>query len=136
MTGRLTDSERVAAGLAAAPLRPIPAPGLVVTVWGGDGIARALDGALDTLRAIDPGVVQLHTQPDATDAAVIASISTPVRARTRAEATTVTTPASPSTASSTSTWSRPSGWQRGISSPVRLAAWMPASRAVARTSPL
>lgn len=74
MTGRLTDSERVAAGLAAAPLRPIPAPGLVVTVWGGDGIARALDGALGALRAIGADVVQLHTQPDATDAAVIATL--------------------------------------------------------------
>lgn len=74
MTGRLTDSERVAAGLAAAPLRPIPAPGLIVTVWGGDGIGRALDGALSALRAIDPGVVQLHTQPTPDDAAVIARL--------------------------------------------------------------
>ena len=31
--------------------------------------------------------------------------------------------------------SRPIGWQSGISSPVRLAAWMPAIRAVPRTSP-
>lgn len=74
MTGRLSDAERVAEGLAAAPLRAIPAPGLVVTVWGGDGITRALDGALDTLRAIRPDVVQLHTQPDPTDAAVIARV--------------------------------------------------------------
>lgn len=74
MTGRLTDAERVAAGLAGAPLRPIPAPGLVVTVWGGDGIARALDGALSALHAIGPDVVQLHTRPDATDAAVIARV--------------------------------------------------------------
>jgi len=74
VTGRLTDAERVAAGLAAAPLRPIPAPGLVVTVWGADGITRALDGAMEALRAIGPDVVQLHTQPDATDAAVIARV--------------------------------------------------------------
>jgi len=74
VTGRLTDSERVAAGLATAPLRPIPAPGLVVTAWGGDGIARALDGALSALHAIGPDVVQLHTRPDATDAAVIARV--------------------------------------------------------------
>ena len=51
MTGRLTCSERVAAGLAAAPLRPIPAPGPVVTVWGAAGLKRALDGALTALRA-------------------------------------------------------------------------------------
>src|SRR5262245_1268640 len=33
-------------------------------------------------------------------------------------------------------WSRPSGWQSGISVPVCLAAWMPATRATPRTSPL
>src|SRR5262245_63825565 len=33
-------------------------------------------------------------------------------------------------------WSRPSGWQSGISAPVCLAAWMPAMRATPNTSPL
>src|SRR5205823_3772483 len=41
-----------------------------------------------------------------------------------------------STASETSTCESGSGWQRGISSAVRLAAIMPASRATASTSPL
>lgn len=75
MTGRLTDSERVAAGLATAPLRPIPAPGLVVTAWGSGGIGRALDEALPVLVAIRPDVVQIHTQPDASDAAAVSRIA-------------------------------------------------------------
>ena len=75
MTGRLTDAERVAAGLAGASLRPIPAPGLVVTAWGSGGIGRALDEALPALVSIRPDVVQIHTQPDASDAAAVARIA-------------------------------------------------------------
>lgn len=75
MTGRLTDAERVAAGLAGASLRPIPAPGLVVTAWGSGGIGRALDEALPALVSIRPDAVQIHTQPDASDAAAVARIA-------------------------------------------------------------
>ena len=70
----------------------------------------------------------------ATAQAVSASISTPVRS-------TVSTWASTSTKSSPMvklTWTAPtsSGWHIGISSGVRLAAWIPAIRAVPSTSPL
>ena len=68
-------------------------------------------------------------------AAVRASISTPVRAVARASAVSVTTPPAGSTSASTPTKVSGSGWQSGISSLVRLAAWIPASRAVPRTSP-
>ena len=74
MSGRLTTDERVAAGLATAPLRPIPAPGLAVTVWGADGIHGALDGAAEALSAIRPDVVQLHTQPTPDDARAVARV--------------------------------------------------------------
>src|SRR3954447_5063367 len=70
----------------------------------------------------------------ATEAAVMASISTPVRPSTDASASTSTPPST--TSARTSTWSSPSGWQSGISVPVCLAAWMPAIRATPRTSPL
>src|SRR4051795_1903646 len=70
----------------------------------------------------------------ATEAAVMASISTPVRPSTDASASTCTPPST--TSARTSTWSSPSGWQSGISVPVCLAAWMPAIRATPRTSPL
>src|SRR5215208_2948458 len=66
-------------------------------------------------------------------AAVIASISTPVWPVVRASATR-TTSVSPSDAS-TSTNESGSGWQSGISSAVRFAAWIPAIRAVPTTSP-
>src|SRR3954447_18508256 len=66
----------------------------------------------------------------------MASISTPVRAVTPAVAVSVTVPAAASMLASTSTWSRPIGWQSGISSPVFLAARTPAMRAVPSTSPL
>src|SRR4051812_49585188 len=66
----------------------------------------------------------------------MASISTPVRAVSEASAVRVTVPAAGSSSAATSTWSRPGGWQSGMSSAVRLAAWMPARRAVPRTSPL
>ena len=66
----------------------------------------------------------------------MASISTPVRAVTAAVAVSVTVPSAASSSASTSTWSRPIGWHSGISSPVRLAAWMPAIRATPSTSPL
>src|SRR3954468_22592578 len=65
----------------------------------------------------------------------MASISTPVWALVRASPRIETAPASGSTSSSTSTNDNGSGWQSGISSAVRLAAWMPAMRAVPTTSP-
>ncbi len=69
----------------------------------------------------------------ATDAAVSASISTPVVCTASARATT----AAPALVerTSTATCDRGMGWQSGMSSQVRLAAWMPARRAAARTSP-
>src|SRR3954454_5012074 len=70
----------------------------------------------------------------ATEAAVMASISTPVRPSTDASASTCTPPLT--TSARTSTWSSRSGWHSGISVPVCLAAWMPAIRATPRTSPL
>src|SRR5436190_1942044 len=69
----------------------------------------------------------------ATEAATIASISTPVRPSTDASASICTPPST--TSARTSTWSRPSGWQSGIKAPVCLAAWMPATRATPSTSP-
>src|SRR3954453_7046004 len=64
----------------------------------------------------------------------MASISTPVWALVRASAVS-TTSVSP-TSASTSTNESGSGWKGGISSGGRLAAWMPAMRAVPITSPL
>src|SRR6185503_77641 len=61
------------------------------------------------------------------------SISTPVCAVVSAAAS-IATP-SPSTVRSTSTTVSGSGWQSGISSPVRFAAWIPAMRATVRASP-
>src|SRR5215207_9961165 len=69
----------------------------------------------------------------ATEAAVIASISTPVGPVVRASAAMSTRP-SP-TSIRTSTKLSASGWHSGISSAVRLAAWIPAIRAVPTTSP-
>ena len=66
----------------------------------------------------------------------MASISTPVRALVRASAVRVTTPPVASTSAPTSTNVSGSGWQSGISSAVRLAACIPAMRAVPSTSPL
>ena len=71
----------------------------------------------------------------ATLAAVSASISTPVRAVARASARMVTVPAARSGVSSTSTRSSGSGWQSGMSSEVRFAPPIPASRAVTSASP-
>ena len=71
----------------------------------------------------------------ATEQATSASISTPVLAVVRASATTVTVPASASTSISAPTFDSGSWWASGISSSVRLAAWMPAIRATAATSP-
>src|SRR3954452_16278163 len=67
--------------------------------------------------------------------ATMASISTPVRAATRASQTSVTVPASASTVTDGSTWVSGSEWASGISSSVRLAAWIAASRATVATSP-
>src|SRR3954466_9712087 len=69
----------------------------------------------------------------ATEAATSASISTPVCAVVSADAT-ISTSASPSPIS-TPTCVSGSGWQSGISSLVRFAAWMPASLAVTSASP-
>src|SRR5438105_1265282 len=74
--------------------------------------------------------------------AVSASISTPVFALTRATAWTrrrtlcVSVAVTAGSSKSTSTLSIGSGWHIGINSPQRLAARMPAIRAVLRTSPL
>src|ERR1700756_5058441 len=70
----------------------------------------------------------------ATDAAVRASISTPVLAVVAAEAV-MTTPLSV-TVVITSMNVSGSGWHIGISSDVFLAAWMPATRATSRGFPL
>src|ERR1700733_7691007 len=68
-------------------------------------------------------------------AAVIASISTPVGPVVRASAVNVIWPVSASICASTPTKVRGKEWHRGISSAVRLAAWMPAIRATPITSP-
>ena len=65
----------------------------------------------------------------------MASISTPVRAATRASQISVTVPASTSTVMSVSTPLSGSECASGISSSVRLAAWIAASRATVSTSP-
>jgi len=70
----------------------------------------------------------------ATETAVNASISTPVRSAVRAVAVT-TTPAS-STTRSTVTPDSPIGWHSGTRSGVRLAPMIPATRATASASPL
>ncbi len=77
-----------------------------------------------------------YTVSAATEAAVSASISTPVGPVVRASAMSVIVPAAASTSPSTPTKDSASGWHRGISSEVRLAAWMPAIRATPITSPL
>src|SRR4051794_26018433 len=66
----------------------------------------------------------------------MASISTPVRAATRASQTSVTVPSDGSTVTVGSTWVSGSECASGISSSVRLAAWMAARRATVATSPL
>src|SRR5215218_190432 len=63
----------------------------------------------------------------------MASISTPVWALVRASAVSVTL--SSPTSAVRSTNESGSGWQSGTRSAVRLAAWMPAMRAVPSTSP-
>src|SRR3954447_26725435 len=68
--------------------------------------------------------------------ATMASISTPVRAATRASQTSVTVPASGSTVIVGSTWLSGSECASGISSSVRLAAWIAATRATVTTAPL
>ncbi len=71
----------------------------------------------------------------ATLAAVSASISTPVCPASRQRAR-MRTASGASACSSSLTLVSSSGWHSGISSWVRLAAWMPAIRATAKTSPL
>src|ERR1039457_4239367 len=68
--------------------------------------------------------------------AVRASISTPVCAAIFAEAVMTMRSRVLGMAKSTSQCVRGRGWHRGMSSPVFLAARMPANRAVARTLPL
>jgi hypothetical protein len=70
----------------------------------------------------------------ATETAVSASISTPVRSAVRAVAA-ISTPLS-TTVRSTVTPCNPIGWHSGIRSGVRLAPAMPAMRATASASPL
>src|SRR3954471_1717883 len=71
----------------------------------------------------------------ATETAVSASISTPVGPETFTSAVTRTPGSASSIMQSTATFDRRRGWQSGISSCVRFAAMMPASRAVPSTSP-
>src|SRR5580704_10056442 len=71
----------------------------------------------------------------ATDTAVSASISTPVWPDTFTRAVTRMPGSLASGVTSTSTCDNRSGWHSGISSWVRLAAMMPAMRAVPSTSP-
>src|SRR5580698_1577819 len=71
----------------------------------------------------------------ATATAVSASISTPVWPATLTRAVTWTPGSLASGRTSTSTCDRSKGWHSGISSWVRLAAMMPAMRAVPSTSP-
>src|SRR5829696_3517295 len=71
----------------------------------------------------------------ATETAVSASISTPVCPATFTSAVTLTPGSASSMAQSTITLDSSSGWQSGMSSWVRFAAKMPASRAVPSTSP-
>ena len=70
-----------------------------------------------------------YTVSAATDAAVSASISTPVGPVVRASAISAISPASTSTVASTPRNESASGWHSGISSEVRLPPWMPAIRA-------
>ena len=70
----------------------------------------------------------------ATDAAVSASISTPVCAVVSADAT-ISTPSSRTCERRPPTCESGSGWQSGISSAVRFAAMIPASCAVVSASP-
>src|SRR5580704_11416295 len=71
----------------------------------------------------------------ATDTAVSASISTPVWPETFTRAVTRTPGSLASGVTSTSICDNSRGWHSGISSWVRLAAMMPAMRAVPSTSP-
>src|SRR5437879_8301706 len=71
----------------------------------------------------------------ATDTAVSASISTPVGPVTLTVARTMQPGSFLSGVMSRVTFDSASGWQSGISSEVRLAAMMPAMRAVPSTSP-
>ncbi len=71
-----------------------------------------------------------------TATAVKASISAPVLAVQRTRLSIRMPGRAASGVQSTSTSDSGSGWHSGISSLVRLAAWMPAMRATIRTSPL
>ena len=76
-----------------------------------------------------------YTVSAATVTAVSASISTPVLSTVRTRASTPRVPLPRRASNVTSTFVRRSGWQSGISSEVRLAARIPAVRAVPSTSP-
>src|SRR2546429_1321003 len=81
-------------------------------------------------------LIMSYTVSAATLTAVSASISTPVLSTVLTRASTASSPRRRSSANVTSTPVRRSGWQRGMSWGVRLAARMPAVRATPRTSPL
>ncbi len=51
-----------------------PASGLFVTVWDGRSPVSAFEGARELLVSVRPDIVQLHTQPDPTDAPVLQAI--------------------------------------------------------------
>mmetsp|Transcript_27282 Transcript_27282/g.54567 ORF Transcript_27282/g.54567 Transcript_27282/m.54567 type:complete len:212 (-) Transcript_27282:363-998(-) len=77
-----------------------------------------------------------YTVNAATLAPVSASISTPVRPPASVAVHSITADELPSIRTSTSTHDSDRGWHSGISSDVRLAAMMPARRAVAKIGPL
>ena len=71
----------------------------------------------------------------ATETAVSASISTPVRPVVRTSAVTARPGSDSSGSTLTATAVSGSGWQSGMRSPVRFAAIVPASSAIRATSP-
>ena len=98
-----------------------------------EGIVKVLDFGLAKALAGETSDVNLTNSPTLTVAATSASISTPVWATVSTEASIST--ASTATATRTSTSVNGSGWQRGMSSDVRLAAMTPATCAVTSASP-
>eukprot|EP00315_Gephyrocapsa_oceanica_P033162 CAMPEP_0185424752 /NCGR_PEP_ID=MMETSP1365-20130426/13453_1 /TAXON_ID=38817 /ORGANISM="Gephyrocapsa oceanica, Strain RCC1303" /LENGTH=250 /DNA_ID=CAMNT_0028028703 /DNA_START=251 /DNA_END=1003 /DNA_ORIENTATION=- len=85
---------------------------------------------------LDAALHMSYTVSAATDAAVIASISTPVPAVHEALAVMCSECAAASSSKSTDACDIGTGWQSGMRSAVRLAASTPATRATASTSPL
>mmetsp|Transcript_23734 Transcript_23734/g.72548 ORF Transcript_23734/g.72548 Transcript_23734/m.72548 type:complete len:270 (+) Transcript_23734:511-1320(+) len=89
-----------------------------------------------TTMPFDAALHMSYTVSAATAAALIASISTPVPPSHAADALTTSEWFSGRNEKSTAACEMSKGWQRGMSSDVRLAAPIPATRATARTSPL